>query len=97
MSTCDHEWEARPEANTNGATRYQCALCKGWGYRNWTTPRNTTIQAYLEKGLPRTTPKPEWFAEGRRIGDPMHKPPKMRDVGLVESLAPSNWKWHDPH
>jgi len=93
---CKHEWEPRPEANTNGATRYQCALCKGWGYRNWTTPHNTAIQVYKEAGKLRMKPKPEWFREliGQKHDEPRR--PVIRDVGIVESLTPSNWKWHNP-
>lgn len=93
---CKHEWEPRPEANSNGATRYQCALCKGWGYRNWTTGRNTTIQAYMEGGKPRTKPKPEWLRERQAPPAPAPPRPVIRDVGLVESLTPTNWKWHSP-
>ncbi len=70
MADCEHDWEARTEAHSYEINRYQCKLCRAWGWRRWTRkyePKRMVLSpmvVYMKRGRPVTEPNPAWLKAG---------------------------------
>jgi len=90
-AACEHTWLIQPAASGTIMSRYKCTLCGCWGFWVWKKGKKREVKMYVENGMPRMEPRPEWFYEPPWTNEIPKKPAREDEPRPLRSD-----RWVDP-